>query len=165
MAGNNSHTFPDTGHVQSFLEPKRHSFGEPGVTYGQSPLSAMNGMETPLTLFLIACFTAPLIQRYRYQMEKYGKISDMSALFPLSACLLIGAIILSRLDDISYAGAIGLWILLSRGSAFSQRIKLCLRVFGPAAIMLGCYALYNYYSVGLIMPISASIKMQQTDTS
>ena len=38
------------------FEPRRHIFGEPGVQYGQSPLSAINGMETPLSLLLWAVF-------------------------------------------------------------------------------------------------------------
>lgn len=141
------------------FEPRRHSFGEPGMLYSISPFSAMNGMETPLSLLLWAAFFIPLISRF-VEMQRHSPGDyDIYRLFPLPARICLAGIILARLDDIFLLVAIGLFILLQRHYSLAQKIRLGLFIMWPTALALSLYAAYNIWTVGLVAPVSASNKV------
>ncbi len=137
------------------FEPRRHYFGETGVLYTLSPYSAMNGMETPLSLLLWAVFFVAFVPRFLRGSE--ARLEDY---FPLSVRLCLPLIILCRLDDCFIMIAIGVFVLLYRGITLKEKIAALVHISWPTAVVLAGYLGFNYYNLGVMLPTSASTKVE-----
>lgn len=148
------------GIYELFLEPRRTNYGEPGLLYSVSPYSAMNGMETPLSLLLWALFFLSFMHRFSALQQKPKSVSDISLFFPLSARLCLAALSLARLDDFIFVGAIGFLILLRKNIALPERARMILHITWPACTALCLYAAFNFWTVGTLLPTSATHKVE-----
>lgn len=136
------------------VEPRRHSSGEPGVLYTLSPLSAVNGMETALSLLFWALFFVKFVPKF----YAAAKPTDLREFFPLSVRLLLAAIVLTRLDDIFLLVAIALFII-RQDYPYRDLARTLVHAFWPAALALLIYMGINEASVGAALPVSATAKM------
>ncbi|MFH0824502.1 MAG: hypothetical protein V2B18_17240, partial [Pseudomonadota bacterium] len=126
------------------------SFAYPG--HG-SPWSFMNGMESCLTVFFggaVLALTAVLCgEPGERRMERY--------LWPALG-LLIALMIMSRLDDVFLPASLGACVLFSTRDSLRVRLKRVLFLCLPSAAVLTGYLAFNYFAVGVILPVSGLAK-------
>lgn len=115
----------------------------------------INGMETPLSLFFFG-----LTIFYTSRQDVTALITSPGAkhrqLVVLS--LLMAGIVLSRLDDFFLPAIIGVWLILRRGSTFSDRVKSAVWFGGPLGTVLAAYMLFNGIATGHPFPVSGQSK-------
>ncbi|MCX7736910.1 MAG: hypothetical protein N2319_09370 [Candidatus Kapabacteria bacterium] len=115
--------------------------------YG-SPWSFMNGMETPLSIFLFGLFF--LILSFSKDLNSLGHIK----LFILSVFLTF--ITFSRLDDIFLLVAFS--ILLIFKSERKERLRKSIIFLAFPFTLLTAYLIYNLSYSGFLLPVSGLIK-------
>lgn len=115
--------------------------------YG-SPWSFMNGMETPLSIFLFGLFF--LILSFSIDLNSFGSVK----LFILS--ILLTLITFSRLDDIFLLVAFTLFLIYK--SDKKERIKKSIISFAFPVTLLTAYLIYNLSYSGFLLPVSGLIK-------
>ncbi|MCQ0090452.1 hypothetical protein [Roseovarius sp. M141] len=129
----------------------------PGVYYlvvgqGLQNLSAwsfFSGMEAGLALALTG-LTAYLVVGFKPDERRIGAW--------LALGVTLGLLMLTRLDDVFVAPAIGLcWLFWSPGQ-FWRRVPSVLLLGLPPAIFLGLYWAYNFNYIGTLMPVSGAAK-------
>ncbi|CAG4886628.1 hypothetical protein [Paraburkholderia saeva] len=147
------------GAYSVFFEPRRHFFSDPGLLYTFSPYSAINGMETPLSMALWAAFFASLISRYHAQTEGQKTKLDIQSVFPFSSRLLLPLIVLCRLDDVFLVAAITFFILLQKRFSLRDKANSLVKIFWITAIPVTLYVAYNYFTVGTLLPVSGTTKL------
>ncbi len=139
------------------FEPRRHYFDQPGVLYTLSPYSAMNGMETPLSLLLWAVFFVAFVPRFfRLHARADARLKEY---FPLSVRLCLPLLILCRLDDCFIMIAIAAFVLLWRGVELREKVEALVYACWPTAAVLIAYVGFNYWNYGVLIPTSASAKV------
>jgi len=142
------------------LEPRRHYFGDPGMLYDINPYSAVNGMETSLSLALWSIFFLTLIVRFRFLAQKAPYASyEMGTFFPLGSRICLAALVLSRLDDGFLIAAIGLFLLTQTAYSLTERARALFHVVWPAILGFEIYIVFNALTVGVLLPVSAKAKM------
>lgn len=121
------------------------------LNYG-SIWSFMNGMETPLVLFWYGLF---LVSALRFGFFGEGCGSVRTALLSV----VLGLLVLSRLDCVfillPFCATVALRASRARPADAARAIAAAAL---PAALMIGCYLAYNILTVGVIMPVSGSVK-------
>ena len=141
------------------FEPKRHQFEEPGMLYNLTPYSAINGMETPLSLVLWSIFFLTLLSRFYALAAEPCTVRDVKVFFPIATRICLAALVLARLDDVFLVVAIGLFVLFQTGYPLAKRIKDCVYIAYPTIIAVALYMAFNLATVGVLLPVSANAKM------
>jgi len=143
----------------------RRRFGEPAglivVLACFWPLIVNNlvaGMEVTLT-FALVMTTLRLVDRHRVMELKAPPRAEWGI------GVLLALVFLSRLDTAFLHLAAGIFLLTaylkknrSPERTFSDFLKRSLRIFGPTALALSGYLLWNYLTLGHLTPISGSLK-------
>ncbi len=141
--------------------PASHVSGDPGVLYRLEPWSAINGMESTLSLALWSLAIYLVIRRLEIG-KKYGEAIDQSVDWPfiinLPVRIVLVGIVLTRLDDAIILASIGIVALLfNRGSTF-QRIHQLSKILILPVIALVAYLSINLVVVGTPLPVSGVSK-------
>lgn len=147
------------GAYSIFFEPRRHLFNTPGMLGGLSPYSAINGMETSLSLLLWAIFSLTLISRFRLLSRDSGSSHEIQSYFPYSARICLAMLVLCRLDDCFLAAAISIVVLSQGGISFSKKISALSHILWPAVVASGAYIAFNQLTVGVPLPVSGMSKL------
>lgn len=114
-----------------------------------SPWSFINGMETSLDILFFALFLNVII--------KYKSISEMRANSLFAVSLLLTLIGFSRLDDFLLLFVfMFFFFLLKENKKNSRRI---LALFIIPILTIPSYFIYNYFSAGMILPVSGIHKL------
>lgn len=108
-----------------------------------------SGMEAGLALAFTG-LTALLVVRFR-QDETRLKMW-------LALGVVLGGLMLTRLDDVFVGPAIALCWLFWHPGQFWRRIPAVFMLGLPPALMLGLYWYYNLSHVGVLMPVSGAAK-------
>jgi hypothetical protein len=103
-----------------------------------TPWSYMNGMETPLSIFLFGCLLFQLTSEYRHY---------------ISLGLTLALMVLARLDDVFLPFTIALCFLIAHRTANPNPRRL-LSIVLPSVLALGAYMLFNSFTFGHPMPVS-----------
>lgn len=140
------------------LEMRRHAEGDPGLLYTQSPLAFINGMETPLSLFLAALILWLMVSRFAHARWA-SQSPTLPELMTSPVRWLLGLLLLSRLDEVFLLAPLALAVLFQLPGAPRQRLHQLARIFLPAAALLSFYIACNYMMTGLLLPISANAKI------
>ncbi|MEO8398859.1 MAG: hypothetical protein ABI550_03480 [Ignavibacteriaceae bacterium] len=115
--------------------------------------NGVNGMETALMIFFVSLL-------YFYCIKK-NMLEENNFKDEFITGMILGLVILSRLDMIFLASAIGIFsmvnILLNKEGRQRSLIKISLIVSGTA-IIVSPYLTYNYLKFGNIIPISGYLK-------
>lgn len=146
------------GAYSIFFEPRRHLFNSPGMIGGLSPISAINGMETSLSLALWAIFFLTLISRFRFLSQELGVRHDIQSFFPFSTRLCLALLVLCRLDDCFLVVAIGIFTLFQGGISFGKKINALIHILWPTVVALITYVAFNELTVGSPLPVSGMKK-------
>lgn len=147
------------GAYSLFFEPRRHLFNDPGILDGLSPYSAINGMETSLSLALWAFFFFGLISRFLFLSQRLEVSHDIQSFFPYSSRLCLAMLVLCRLDDCFLVVAIGIFVFAQSGVIFRKKINALLHILWPTAVALTIYITFNELTVGSPLPVSGTSKM------
>jgi hypothetical protein len=132
------------------------------IPHSYSPWAFMNGMETPLTVFLGGAFLLLLTRMSQDQTEAGGQFKKELRYGPLAALgLLMALITLTRLDDIFLVFGVVCSVILFMGS-FRDRASAALILAGPTFAALGLYMLYNFATGQTLLPVSGLIKSTPT---
>jgi hypothetical protein len=142
-----------------FFEPRRHLFNAPGIIGGLSPYSAINGMETSLSLVLWATFFLTLISRLHFLSQQPDVKCEIQSFFPFSTRLCLGLLVLCRLDDCFLVVAIGIFVLAQGGISFIKKVNALLHILWPTIVAIGIYVAFNELAVGAPLPVSGTNKM------
>ena len=141
-----------------FLEPRRHLFNDPGMIGGLSPYSAINGMETALSLALWATFFLTLISRFRFLSRESGARHDIHSFFPFSTRLCLAMLVLCRLDDCFLVAAIGIFVLSQGGISLGEKTKALFHILWPTIVAILAYVAFNELTTGSPLPVSGMSK-------
>ncbi len=118
-----------------------------------SPWNAMNGMESCLSLLfggtLLCLFSAALSEHRHFLARGW---------FYWLIGINLSLIVMARLDDIFLVVAFCLCYLTLRRQAFGDNARMALIVASPTIVFLICYLVFNYWSVGTLLPISGVTK-------
>lgn len=132
------------------------------IPHSYSPWAFMNGMETPLSIFLGGLFLLLMVKVF---MAGTDESQPEQRAYSVGSFLLIGAVVsllvLTRLDDIFLAPALAVTALLIPAN-FRKKRSLVLALTGPTAIVLTLYMAYNYITGQTLLPVSGLIKSTPT---
>ncbi|MEW6530841.1 MAG: hypothetical protein AB1473_08410 [Thermodesulfobacteriota bacterium] len=123
------------------------------LRWGGSPWKYMNGMESSLSVFffgILLCFIAAQHNNPWELMKKKG--------FLFGFGIVVGFMILSRLDDVFLLPAFFLSLICLGEDSLAERFEKGILVCGPGICMLIPYLVFNYQSVGTPLPISGVSK-------
>jgi hypothetical protein len=127
---------------------------DPGILYRVIPWSAMDGMESSLTLLLQATF---VVFAFSESGSPYLGSPDASRRC-LWLSIPLALVVLARIDDFIFVGAMGLPLLTSRALTCRQRVARAWRLFAmPVAVALLYFLVLKLYG-GLWLPTSATQK-------
>ncbi len=122
-------------------------------------LVTISGLETTISLFFIALVWNRLV----FLNEEENLLLDTRHVQTLGWAA--GLMILSRLDNVFLAAAVGLWLLWRWGrvlwreeAAWRRLMSLALSYGLPIVVLLGGYLLWNRLYIGHWMPISSEVK-------
>ncbi len=121
--------------------------------FSNSPWSYMNGMESSLTILLgglLFTLIAVFHNAPESCMQRKWFIFSMGSVLAL--------MVLARLDDVFLVAAFGLCTLLMDKRSFGNRFLNTVVLILPSAVVLTCYLIFNWYTVGSFMPISGMAK-------
>jgi len=113
----------------------------------------MNGMESSLSVFflgILLCFIAAQYNNPSELMKRKGFLFGLG--------VVLGLIILSRLDDVFLLPAFFLSLIYLGEGSWAERFEKGILVCGPGICMLIPYLVFNYVSVGTPLPISGVSK-------
>lgn len=113
-----------------------------------SPWAFMNGMETPLSVFLFGLLL--LFLAFKKNSKKWNSIS----LIIIS--ILLTLISFARLDDFFLLMTVTAFMIMKSEKA--ERLKTTLLLLILPVVGLILYFLYNYLYSGLILPVSGLVK-------
>jgi hypothetical protein len=137
------------------------------ITYSFSPWAFMNGMETPLSIFLCGIFMyiwASIFVRIREEgsLEFMRKGRSIVTL-PVAAAMgvAVSLMIMTRLDDVFLLLAVALSFLFL-GGPWKDRMKQTAVLIAPAAILLALYGAYNLSQGLTFIPVSGLVKCSPT---
>ncbi|MBW2419910.1 MAG: hypothetical protein JRH19_15305 [Deltaproteobacteria bacterium] len=120
------------------------------TTHHSSTWSFINGMESPLSIFLFGLLSLLLFQR-----ELLRRGGSLPALILLS--LLLSLITLSRLDDVFVFAPFLAWAVLE-GGAGQKRARRFAACAALPLLLIGTYLLYNLSYAGSLLPSSGVAK-------
>ena len=146
------------GAYSIFLEPRRHLFNEPSIIGSLSPYSAINGMETSLSLALWAIFFMALISRFRFLSQESEARHDIHSFFPFSTRLCLAMLVLCRLDDCFLVAAIGIFVLSQGGISLGKKVNALFHILWPTVVASFIYVAFNELTVGSPLPVSGTSK-------
>ncbi|MDQ7782547.1 MAG: hypothetical protein RDU20_06700 [Desulfomonilaceae bacterium] len=121
--------------------------------FSNSPWSYMNGMESGLTILLAGVlFTLTAVSYGDPQrcMQRRWFIPVLGVVLAL--------MVLARLDDVFLVPAFALCSLFWGERTFRGRLVTTVALVAPVSVILTCYMLFNWYTVGSFMPISGVAK-------
>jgi hypothetical protein len=127
---------------------------DPGVLYRLIPWSVPDGMESSLTLLLQATFVS---LAFSGPGSLHAGSRDASTR-GLWLSIPLALVVLARLDDVIFVGAMGLPLLTSRALTFRRRFGLAGRLFAGPIIVALLYVLGLRLYGGLWLPTSAAQK-------
>jgi hypothetical protein len=116
-----------------------------------SPWAYINGMETPLSVFLFGLFLHLAVEKEVFQRARVGQT--------LGLALLLALLVLARLDDIFFVlPVLGLLAFYAR-----SKKDLALKMIMPLGVLslcIGGYLLYNAGYAGAAFPVSGMGKQE-----
>ncbi|MDZ4712982.1 MAG: hypothetical protein SGI89_11750 [bacterium] len=116
-------------------------------------LKAVNGMETALLIFFIS-----LLYNYSVKNDLLNSQNNRKDLF---AGMLLGLVILARLDTVFLAASIGFFSIagiLINSLNRTQQLKKLLYISLGTILVVSPYMIYNLITFGNIIPISGYLK-------
>ena len=113
--------------------------------------SYANGMESALSLFLFACYFSLMLDSSTYLEGRKKRLVLIS--------IILGLIVLARLDDIFLLLAICAPLLLDRKPPL-QQLKRMLALLGIPIFLVSIYCTINFYYAGTFLPISGQVKKE-----
>jgi hypothetical protein len=121
----------------------------PNSNYGHI-WSYMNGMESPLSLFLYSIIFFSMT--WNRDADTQGRNSQY-----IYIGIILALLILTRLDDIFIIPGLLTIVLLSKNE-FSQKVKRAIFIMLPPAVAILAYIMFNKYYADSYLPISGQLK-------
>ena len=146
------------GAYSIFFAPQRHLFNAPGTIGTFSPCSAINGMETSLSLTLWALFFFTTISRFRVLSQEKNISYDVESFFPFSTRICLALIVLSRLDDCFLVISLSVFVLSLNDISFQKKINSLIHILLPTVVVLLIYITFNELTAGSLLPVSGTSK-------
>jgi hypothetical protein len=127
-----------------------HASLDSALLYSFTGWAWVNGVESGLS---IAAFGL-LLMTVLVKLGRAGPGARSTDIFTPAVRVLLGIVVLSRLDDIFLPMSMALSVLLFDGGSLARRLGDVLRIMAPAALMVLAYLVYNLVSVGTLLPVS-----------
>jgi hypothetical protein len=132
----------------------------PGITYSYSPWAFMNGLESSLSILFGGIFIYLLAGidhgKSEAPADATNRDNSLDRTF-IWLGLVIGLVVLARLDDIFLLVSVLVFGAVSSDLARSRTRRLFMLAF-PTITLLAAYMTYHYISGQSLLPVSGSIK-------
>ena len=135
---------------------------DPGVLYRLEPWSAINGMESTLSLASWSLALYLLVRRLDICNRigvAVGKPGEWTCVFNFPVRVLLVAIVLARLDDAIVLVPIGMIVWIFNSGTARQRIHQISRILVLPVISLVVYMLVSVAATGSFLPTSGTQKV------
>jgi hypothetical protein len=141
--------------------PASRTSGDPGVLYRLEPWSAVNGMESTLSLALWSLAIYLLVRRLNIGSSEHAGIDQSGGwthLFNHPLRVVLAAIVLARLDDTIVLAPIAASVWVFNSGTTRQRLQQISQILLLPVLALGGYALLNFSTTGSPLPVSGARK-------
>jgi hypothetical protein len=134
---------------------------DPGVLYRLEPWSAIDGMESALSLALWSLALALTVHQIDIcnKTRALGKLDDWTCVFNYPVRLVLVAIVLSRLDDAIILAPIAVIVWIFNSETTRHRIHQISQILMLPAAALVAYMLISVIATGSILPTSGTQKV------
>lgn len=143
------------------VNPDSRGYSEPGVLYRLEPWSAINGMESTLSLALWSLAIYLLIRRLEICKKNNAAIDQSCGwtyIFNYPVRVVLAAIVLARLDDAILFAPIAMIIWIFNRGAPRQRIHEISQILLLPVMALVAYMLVDIVATGGLLSTSGTSK-------
>lgn len=127
-----------------------HASVDSALLYSFSGWAWVNGVESGLSIAAFGLLLMTILGR----LSRAGPGARSTDIFSPAVRVLLGIVVLSRLDDIFLPLAMALSVLLFDGGGLARRVGDLVRIMAPSALMVVAYLVYNLVTVGTLLPVS-----------
>ena len=142
--------------------PDSREPADPGVLYRVEPWSAINGMESTLSLASWALAICLLVRRLEICGENNASINQQggwTCVFNYPVRVVLVAIVLARLDDAIVLAPIALTVWMFNAGTVRQRIHQVSQILLLPVMALVVYMLVSISAAGSLLPTSGAQKV------